>query len=241
MDDFLYDNPELYENVFPQRGKSELCVRIFDKHLMQPPASVLDIGCGTGRELFRLSRLYPDCVGVDISPHMVAFAKEKNPNLKIMIDDMRSCRLHRTFDIICALGGSINFALTNEELENTVKTYQVHSHKGTLLLLQPLNSSDFFGKFDVPEKFSVSYNNTKAVGLANYKLDKIQQVVERTRIWKMEDGSAEFADSMTFRIIFPAELSYFLDQQGFEVLEMFEDSGNAIYTKAMYIVARFRG
>ena len=242
LDDFVYNNPELYELVFPARGKSDLCVRVFQEHLSEAPRSVLDVGCGTGRDLAELSKLYPDCVGFDITSAMVVHARKRYPGLTVFVDDMRSCRLGRTFDAICALGGCINFALSNEELQQTIRTYVAHAHEGTLLLLQPLNPCDFFGEFRLPKTFSVPYKGSEAIGTATYRLAKIEQLVERTRTWRVEAGGGEFADSITFRVTFPAELSYFLGQNGFEVLEIFETPGSAAYaTQAMYLVARFTG
>jgi S-adenosylmethionine-diacylgycerolhomoserine-N-methlytransferase len=46
---------------------------------LQPPAgaTVLEIGCGTGRNLIRIARHYPDCAcyGLDVSSAMLATAK----------------------------------------------------------------------------------------------------------------------------------------------------------------------
>ncbi|MGG4144239.1 methyltransferase domain-containing protein [Paenibacillus algorifonticola] len=242
INDFLYDNPEFYEVVFPPRGKSEFCMRIFEKYSTETPSSILDIGCGTGRDLADFSKHYPDCVGFDAAQSMVSYAKKKNPELNVFTGDMRSFRLSRTFDVICALGGCMNFALSNEDLDATFKTYQSHAHKGSLLLLQPLNPSDYFGEFRVPKNFFMPYNDSMAVGEMSYKLLKLQQVVERTRTWTVEGQNETFNDSMSYRIIFPAEISYFLNQNGFDVLDIFESDGSASYAnKSMYVVARYNG
>ena len=204
--------------------------------------SILDVGCGTGRELTELSKRYLDCVGVDVTPSMVEYARRMNPDLEISVGDMRSVRLNRTFDAIYALGGSINFAVSNEELEQTIRTYAAHAHEGTLLLLQPLNASDFFGKFNIPEVVSVPYNGSTATGTSTFELSTVSQLVERKRTWRIEGEDEEFTASMTWRIIFPAELSYFLKQNGFEVLDIFETPGTSAYsTTAMYFVARYEG
>lgn len=241
LDDFLYKNPDLYEAVFPSRQKSDLCIEIFEKHLQTPPSSILEVACGTGRDLSRLSTKYPDCTGFDVEPNMVSYARRRNPGLAISIGDMRTHRLDRAFDAICALGGSINFALTNEDLDKTVETYRAHAHPGTLLFLQPLNSGDFFGQFKAPEKFSGSYNDTVATGTATYNISKIHQLIERTRTWRIEGEGTEFTDFVKFRIIFPAELSYILGHHGFEVLEIFEQPAGQLYTTSMFVVARYVG
>ncbi len=241
LDDFLYRNPELYESIYPHRRKAELCKEAFDKHLSRPPASLLEVACGTGRDLFDLSKGIPDCAGFDVEPKMVAFARERNPGLEITAGDMRSCRLNRTFDAICALGGSINFALSNDELDQTIETYRTHAHPGTLLFLQTLNSGEFFGQFKAPTTFSGSYGGTRAEGIASYKLFAMEQLVERERVWRIDGESGELRDLVRFRIIFPAELSHFLAVHGFEVLEIMERPGGNLYTMSMFVVARFDG
>jgi SAM-dependent methyltransferase len=240
MDDFLYRNPGLYEQVFPSRSKGELCLRVFDEHLGRRPSSLLDVACGTGRDLKIYAGVCPDCVGFDVTPAMVEYAERRNPGVPVFIGDMRSFRLDREFDAICALGGSINFALSDDELDQTIKTYSSHAHDGTLLVLEPLDSSAFFGQLRVPTAFSVPYRDTTAVGSATYELFERQQVVERTRTWKVVGEDEPFTDSMRFRVIFPGELTYRLSQNGFEVLEVRETPGNELYQgSSTYFVARF--
>lgn len=66
----LYDRH--YENT-PLLG--------FDTHFIKeviPPAGrLLDVGCGTGRHILELAPWGLDCVGVDLSEHMLEIAREK--------------------------------------------------------------------------------------------------------------------------------------------------------------------
>ena len=119
-------------------------------------------------------------------------------------------------------------------------TYRSHAHDGTLLILQPLNPCDYFGDLKVPETFSLPYKGSILTGIASYKLSKLHQVVERERTWKVEGQDSDFVDSMKYRIIFPEEITYFLTQYGFDVLDIFEAPGSAAYANlSMYVVARF--
>lgn len=240
MSDFLYDNPDLYDKIFSSSA-GDVCIDVFQKHLSQAPVSILDIGCGTGRELSQLSKLYPDCVGFDVLPTMTSFAKKRNPHLTIFDGDMRTVRLNRTFDAIYAVGGTINFALSNEDLVKTIKTYQVHAHPDTLLLVEPINPNQLFGTFSLPGTFSVPYKGSMAHGEAHYELFKSEQIVKRTRTWDFGEQASKITESVRFRVIFPAELSYFLAQNGFDVIDVFEKPRNDIYTTAMYVVAMFIG
>jgi len=51
----LYDNPRLYDIVFPDAGETELamCRTAFSRWLAAPPQSALDLGCGTAMNLER--------------------------------------------------------------------------------------------------------------------------------------------------------------------------------------------
>src|SRR5438067_7487985 len=65
-------------------------------------ASVLEIGCGTGD---LLAALQPrEGVGIDLSPRLVARAKEKHPHLEFLVGDAEAPELPelegRTFDYV---------------------------------------------------------------------------------------------------------------------------------------------
>ncbi len=48
------------------------------QHARQPVATLLDIGCGGGKNILNLRRAF-DVTGLDISPAMLAQAQELNP------------------------------------------------------------------------------------------------------------------------------------------------------------------
>src|SRR5262247_4123478 len=63
----LYDEPRLYDLVFPDPGDTmgRMCREAFTRYLSPPAESVLDIGCGTGRLLESLAATVGECWGVD--------------------------------------------------------------------------------------------------------------------------------------------------------------------------------
>jgi ubiquinone/menaquinone biosynthesis C-methylase UbiE len=70
------------------------------RELVPPGRSVLEVGCGTGTLLSRLSPRRG--VGVDISPRMVEIAAAKFPGLRFLVADAEDLRLDETFDFIVA-------------------------------------------------------------------------------------------------------------------------------------------
>jgi SAM-dependent methyltransferase len=68
------------------------------------PRSVLDAGCGTGRVARELARRDVEVVGVDVSESMIATAREHDPGLEWIVDDMATVDLGRTFDVVVMAG-----------------------------------------------------------------------------------------------------------------------------------------
>src|SRR5437016_502278 len=53
------------------------------------PASLLDVGCGTGAHLPRFAEQF-DVAGIDLSEEMLAIARERCPNVPLTRADMRT-------------------------------------------------------------------------------------------------------------------------------------------------------
>lgn len=62
--------------------------------------SVLEVGCGTGRLLPKLTHEYETIVGVDIHEKMVSLARQRAPSVTILQADMRNVTLDQSFDAV---------------------------------------------------------------------------------------------------------------------------------------------
>ena len=72
--------------------------------------SVLDIACGTGSILKRLSKNY-ECTGLDVSKEMLKIAKQKTEGVTFHHLDMVDFNLGKKFEVILCLFDSINHLL----------------------------------------------------------------------------------------------------------------------------------
>jgi SAM-dependent methyltransferase len=72
--------------------------------------SVADFACGTGRILEFLGRYFPASVGIDISPHMLALARARCPQAKLILGDVTTTPglASGPFDLITAFRFFLN-------------------------------------------------------------------------------------------------------------------------------------
>ncbi len=75
--------------------------------LVDPPARVLDAGCGTGRTTARLHELGYDVVGVDVDESMLAVARAEHPDLDWRLADLAALDLGQRFDLVLLAGNVV--------------------------------------------------------------------------------------------------------------------------------------
>ncbi|HTY80347.1 MAG TPA: class I SAM-dependent methyltransferase [Candidatus Bathyarchaeia archaeon] len=224
----LYDEPWLYDVVFPDAEDTmgRMCREAFVRFLPSPPRSVLDIGCGTGRHLESLSRSMADCWGVDSSTASVDYARRVRPSLRIEPGDMRAARLGRTFDLVTSFGNALSYALTDDDLSRTVKTFAAHAHPGTLLIVDVLNARCYLegGGFRERIEGTVDTPSFKATSVSVHALDRDARLLRRTRRWHIP-GRPDVEDYAEYRLVYPEELRGWLEGAGFRVVGMYDNRG----------------
>jgi ubiquinone/menaquinone biosynthesis C-methylase UbiE len=94
--------------------------------LGDPPAVVLDAGCGTGRVAIELARRGYAVVGIDVEQAMLDSARAKAPHLEWVRGDLSSVELpDNHFDLVVAAGNVMIFLELGTEavvLSNLVRT-----------------------------------------------------------------------------------------------------------------------
>lgn len=75
--------------------------------LVDPPARVLDAGCGTGRVAIRLAGLGYAVVGVDVDASMLMMAREEAPDLDWRVGDLAELETGLQFDVVLVAGNTI--------------------------------------------------------------------------------------------------------------------------------------
>lgn len=100
-----------------------------------PTSSLLDLGCGGGKNAFNLKREF-NVTGVDLSSTMLEQAKDLNPECTFVQGDMRTIRLDRTFDAVL-MDDAVSHMSCLADFVAAFRTAAVHLNHGGVLVATP--------------------------------------------------------------------------------------------------------
>jgi len=104
------------------------------KHVCRSAVTVLEVACGTADIIAQLAARY-QVSGLDISPGMLAVAREKLPEgTPLYLADMSSFELKMTFDAIVCVYHGINHLLDFSDWENFFDCAYKHLNGGGVLI-----------------------------------------------------------------------------------------------------------
>lgn len=95
---------------------------------------LLDVGCGTGKSFLAMVERGWDVVGCDISPAMLELAREKAGDVPLHVADVRELPVFGEFDLVWALNDTLNYLMSEEELEAALVGLKANLAAGGVLL-----------------------------------------------------------------------------------------------------------
>ncbi len=241
LKNLLYDNPELYEQIYP--GSADVVRRACGTFLDGTPATLLDFGCGTGRDLACFADAGIACVGVDLQPGMIEYARSRRPGIDFRVGDMRDIRLGRDFDVVTCLGWALANLHTPTDIARAMATFAAHARPGTLVVLHLPNGIADQDGHGMRHRFVIDTPDFHATAEATYTFDRRSQLLTRRRTWRIPDRRRH-EDFVRFRLMFPMELEHYLTSHGFTVLGMYDNTelvDSDLSGSVLYVVARFTG
>lgn len=105
------------------------------QYARRPVAALLDIGCGGGKNVLNLKREFA-VTGLDLSPAMLAQAKELNPGCTFVQGDMRTFRLGQAFDAVL-MDDAISYMNCRADFAAAFRTAYAHLCPGGVLIATP--------------------------------------------------------------------------------------------------------
>ena len=116
--------------------ESHTLLQLIRRYKLSSGNSLLDVGCGTGRHILHLRKKF-DCVGMDISRHMLKEARRNVKGARFVHGDMTSFDLERQFDVALCLFSSIGYVRTYPRLARTLRNFAKHLRDGGVVIIEP--------------------------------------------------------------------------------------------------------
>jgi SAM-dependent methyltransferase len=138
----FYSHARLYDLMFPGGGPA---VDFYRTEAGRQGGRVLELGCGTGNQLIPIASDGHPCVGLDLSPDMLAQARrkahERGVTVQWMQGDMRAFELGRTFDFVFISANSLLHLHAAEDLVSCFRSVRRHLASGARFVFDVFNPS----------------------------------------------------------------------------------------------------
>lgn len=199
--------------------------------------NILDIGCGTGGHSLEWARRGISCVGVDMSPSMIALAKEKvaglpegAPQPEWIVGDAQTFEAAGEFDAATMMFAVLGYMNSNEAVLAALRNVRRHLRPGGLFAFDCWYGPAVLGVRPEDRVRVVESAKGQTIRSASTAIDSFRHLAHVTfKLWTVEGdrylGYAEETHDM--RYFFPQELALLLDVAGFgpPVIRSFPSGG----------------
>jgi trans-aconitate methyltransferase len=195
--------------------------------------TILDLGCGGGKNLINLSSYYA-ATGLDLSPQMLELARELNPDCELVRADMRNFELLQEYDAIF-IDDAISYMTNRDDLHRVlIQTYK-HLKPGGVMCVTPDTTTETFIQNQTTVFYSQpseKYPDTKVVYIQNdYVSDPANESYDATFVYLIrKNGVLNIETDHHVLGIFPLQIwKDLLVLTGFDVNEETYDADEQQY------------
>jgi 2-polyprenyl-3-methyl-5-hydroxy-6-metoxy-1,4-benzoquinol methylase len=193
---------------------------------------LLDLACGTGRMALRMAELGYLVTGVDITPEMIEWARQKaakqGASIEWVVADARTFHLGKQFSFIYMLENVFQFFLTREDQEAMLAHVREHLLPEGCFLFETRNPNPrnlVVGRRPDPEKFMLPDGGQLVITEQQY-YDPMTQIQHYTRphTFLHPGGQREEKTHRTaLRYVYPQEMEALLYYNGLKIRACYGD------------------
>lgn len=191
---------------------------------------LLDLACGTGRMALRMAELGYEVTGVDITPEMIAWARQKATQQNLSIEwvqaDARTFHLGKQFSFIYMLENVFQFFLTREDQEAMLARVREHLLPEGCFLFETRNPNPRnlqHVRHPEGEKHTIPDGGSLVV-IEQQHYDPMTQIQHYTRHLTLSHPGGQHehkALRVALRYVFPQEMEALLYHNGFQIRERY--------------------
>jgi SAM-dependent methyltransferase len=191
---------------------------------------LLDLACGTGRMALRMADLGYQVTGVDITPEMIEWARQKaakqNLSIEWVVADARTFHLGKQFSFIYMLENVFQFFLTRADQEAMLACVREHLLPEGCFLFETRNPTPrnlFEDRRPGGEKFAAP-DGGQLVITEQHSYDPMTQIRHCTyhhTFLQPEGKPREKTVRTALRYVYPQEMEALLSYNGLQIRECY--------------------
>ena len=187
---------------------------------------LLDLACGTGRMALRMAELGHQVTGVDITPEMIGWARQKAAKQGVSIEwvvaDARTFHLQKQFSFIYMLENVFQFFLTRADQEALLARVREHVHPEGCFLFETRNPSPrnlLEVRHPEPQKFTLPDGGHLVITEQHYydPMTQIQHYTYHHTFLQPEGQREEKTLHTALRYVYPQEMEALLYYNGLQI------------------------
>jgi SAM-dependent methyltransferase len=191
---------------------------------------LMDLACGTGRVALHMAELGFQVTGVDITPEMIEWARQKAAKQAVSIDwvvaDARTFHLQKQFPFIYMLEHVFQFFLTRADQEAMLARVREHLRPEGCFLFETRNPSPrnlLQVRHPEPQKYTMPDGGQLVVTEQQHydPMTQIQHYITHRKFLHPGGQQEEKAYRTALRYVFPQEIEVLLFYNGFQVLSCY--------------------
>jgi len=227
---FQADYADFYDLIYREKdyaGECNVLEQAFTRFASVRPASVLDLGCGTGGHALLLAARGFRVTGVDASEAMLAVARRKAESagaaVRFHCASAEELALDERFDAVVSLFNVINYLATPDALRAGLARIRRQLPPGGLLLFDFRHAVPALRSY-APVRFKwFEARPHFLLRISETELDAAQQLHCTTFTCLVYEGHRlirRFQETHVLRFLFPAEVEARLRESGFHLLHL---------------------
>ena len=135
MKNKLFNSGEYYDLFYKDKNyksEADYLVEKFNQYELKGN-SILELGCGTGKHAFYLTKYGYNVLGIERSESMIKQAL-KVDNFECINGDIRNLELGKKFDCVLSLFHVLSYQITNKSLKSVFQTAKKHLKEDGIFL-----------------------------------------------------------------------------------------------------------
>ena len=221
-----------YDQLYAEKnylGECDLIEAAVKRYSSETPATLVDIGCGTGNHAIEFARRGYTVTGVDLSESMIEYAAQKTLSLKSeerpawLCGDAREFDTGTTFDLGIMMFAVIGYLTTNDDVLKGLRNIRRQLKPSALFICDFWYGPSVLSAKPADRVRTLTTEEGQVIRASSTTLDVVHHTADVTfKLWtlKRDRLTGETTETHRLRYFFPQEFALLLSQAGFTLQGM---------------------